>query len=342
MIHKRFFLTFLTLTILSATFLNADNAANNDAESLTVSTPAIHTSTKYWTPERMANAKPYPAIFPRFAKKSAVPRMRGAPGAGNSALPGESTYEAIEQTFPFAAMPNITQGYNYPAPFTRYQNFDPYSRFPYSAVVKVFFTDGGNDYVCSGSVWPSRSVLTAGHCVYNNDAHRYHTNVVVVPQYFNGQGPYGSFNATSLLTTQGWRNGDFSFDFGLIQIADKGGNKISYYTGFLGGKWNVTAVQHFTIIGYPAGRPFNGNTQQICQSSFAYFDSGDPQPVGVGCDLTGGSSGCPWIVRFSGAGGGNNQVNGLMSYGYQSKPKDSYSPYFGSAAKNFWEYATHH
>jgi len=343
MTQKNFFLFFfLILTILSAATLKADNAVQNDTESAMMSTSAVHTSLKYWTPERMANAKPYPDVFPRFAKKSAVPTRPGTPGSGDSGLPGESIYDVITRTLPFAVAPNSTQGYTYPAPFARYQNFDPYSKFPYSAVVKVFFSDGGNDYVCSGSVWPSRSVLTAGHCVYNNDAHRYHTNVVVVPQYLNGQGPFGTFNASSLQTTKGWQDGDFSFDFGLIQIADKGGNKISSYTGFLGARWNVTAVQHFTIIGYPAGRPFTGATQQICQSSFAYFDSGDPQPIGVGCDLTGGSSGCPWIIRFSGAAGGNNQVNGLMSYGYPSRPKDSYSPYFGDAAKNFWNYARTH
>src|SRR5262245_15182576 len=218
MTQQRFFLVFfLSLTILSPAILKADNAAQNDTESAMVSASAVHTSLKYWTPERMANAKPYPLISPRFAKKSAAPRRPGIPGSGDSGLPGQSTYDYIEHTLPFSSRPNITQGYTYPAPFSRYQNFDPYSRFPYSAVVKVFFSDGGNDFVCSGSVWPSRSVLTAGHCVYNNDAHRYHTNVVVVPQYFNGDGPFGSFNATSLQTTQGWRDGDFSFDFGLIQ-----------------------------------------------------------------------------------------------------------------------------
>lgn len=343
--HRTIFLAFYVVIALSfLQNLEAQTVGTRNPDRVTISERALHTSSVYWTTERMAKAKPYPVREPRFAKKTNVAMAQGVPGLGHSGLPGRAISKMVEEILPIASFPADPKDYNYPPPFARYQNFDDYSVFPYSAVVKVFFSDGGEDYVCSGAVWPSRSVLTAGHCVYNDATHRYHTNVIVVPQYFNGQSPYGSFQATSLATTEGWQDGDFSYDLGLIQTADKGGSKISSYTGFLGGRWNITSVQHFTIIGYPAGRPFSGETQQICQTSFAYKDTGStaPAPNAAGCDLTGGSSGGPWIIRFSGKAGNQNQINGVMSYGYTGRPKDSYSPYFGTAAKNFWDFAKQH
>lgn len=339
---KHCFAIFIALVLAFAQVAGAESAAY-DPERLMISGPAIHASANYWTPERMAKAKPYPLKSPRLIKKRSSSRPSGLPGSGNSALPGQTLASIMEETLPFAYIPSSTQGYNYPPPFARYQNFDSYSTYPYATVSKIFFTDGGTDYVCSGAVWPSHSVLTAGHCVYNDEANRYHTNVVVVPQYNNGTSPFGSFQATSLVTTEGWKDSDYAYDLGLVQTANKNGNKISFYTGFLGGKWNVTPVQHFTIIGYPAGRPFNGQTQQICQASYADGDATtSPEANGAGCDLTGGASGGPWITKFSGKAGGSNQVNGVTSYGYSGQPKELYAPYFGGAAKNMWDYARRH
>jgi V8-like Glu-specific endopeptidase len=339
--RKQFLVSSFFLTFVLVGMHAANSASIGDPERLVTSGPAIRASANYWTPERMTKAKPYPVRSPTgIAKKNNVSRPLGPAGFGYSALPGLTISSVIEQTLPFASFSTTTPGYNYPPPFVRYQNFQDYSVFPYSTVCKVFFTDGGDDYVCSGSVWPSHSVITAGHCVYNDETHRYHTNVIVVPQYKNNQSPYGSFPATSLTTTEGWQDGDYAYDLGLIQTANKNGYKISYYTGNLGGRWNVTQIQHYTILGYPKGPPFNGATQQICQSSYAFTDpTFSPATTGVGCDLTGGSSGGPWVIKFSGNAGGSNQVNGVMSYGYNRQPKGSYSPYFGNAAKKLWDYA---
>jgi V8-like Glu-specific endopeptidase len=343
---KNFLTTFFTFILAGIGLLEAQTISSRDPERLVASEKVIHQSSQYWTAERMAKAKPVPLRERRFMKRTVKPTMhQGTPGFGNSGLPGKIFTDLAEQILPIASPSSSPQrqDYTYPPPFARYQNFDSYDTYPYSAVVKIFFSDGGDDFVCSGAVWPSRSIITAGHCVYNDQAHRYHTNVIVVPQYINGQSPYGGFEASNLFTTQGWQDGDFSYDLGLIVTRDKNGSKISSYTGFLGGRWNVTAIQHWTVIGYPAERPFNGEFQQICQTSFAYKDTGSaPQPNGAGCDLTGGSSGGPWIVRFSGKGGNQNQVNGVTSYGYAGRPKELYAPYFGDAAKNFWNYAKSH
>jgi hypothetical protein len=58
--------------------------------------------------------------------------------------------------------------------------------------------------------------------------------------------------------------------------------------------------------------------------------------MGIGCDLTGGSSGGPWITKFSGASGSANYLNGHNSYRYTSHPQEMFSPYFGSQAQSLW------
>jgi V8-like Glu-specific endopeptidase len=297
----------------------------------------------YWTLERMQSAKPYP--LHRLKGRPIAgrpPQPEGVPG-GEDGTPPQSKQPLGSQQIaipPFIQGPVSSQGYFYPFPFIRYQNFASYDIWPYRTVVKIFFKDGNSNFVCSGAVWPNRSILTAGHCVYNPDTKKGHTNFVIIPQYKNGSAPLGSWGWTETFTTNGWKaSGDFSYDFGLIVTEKQAGRNISFYTGNLGSQWNISTNQAWTVIGYPAARPFNGNVQQICHGSFAENDvTKSPAAVGIGCDLTGGSSGCPWIIAFTGANGGN-RVNGLMSYGYPNRKKASYSPYFGSTAQQFWKIA---
>ena len=52
-----------------------------------------------------------------------------------------------------------------------------------------------------------------------------------------------------------------------------------------------------------------------------------------------GSSGGPWLVRFQPyKSGAMNYVNGVVSYGYKTQPKAFYSPYFGTGAKNLYNW----
>jgi hypothetical protein len=53
--------------------------------------------------------------------------------------------------------------------------------------------------------------------------------------------------------------------------------------------------------------------------------------------MTGGSSGGPWILNFSGQAGGTNYLNGNNSYRYTMHPQELFSPYFGDAAKLLYD-----
>jgi hypothetical protein len=55
---------------------------------------------------------------------------------------------------------------------------------------------------------------------------------------------------------------------------------------------------------------------------------GSPEPEGIGCSMTGGCSGGPWVLGL----GSTNYVNGHNSYRPNSQPLEIYAPYFGDNA----------
>ncbi len=72
-------------------------------------------------------------------------------------------------------------------------SFEPPLPYP-SAHGKVFFTDNGVNYVCSGSAITGTNesvVWTAGHCVYEGPG-GFFTNFMFVPAYRDGAAPYGA------------------------------------------------------------------------------------------------------------------------------------------------------
>ncbi len=210
----------------------------------------------------------------------------------------------------------------------------PYTSAPTRTNGKVFFSDGGSNYVCSGTAVLSGNksvVWTAGHCVHDG-ASNFHTNWSFVPAYADGSAPYGEWTARTLLTTSGWASGgDFSYDNGAAVVNANG----SALTDVVGGRniaFNTARNQNYAAHGYPAAPPFNGQRLWVCNSPLVYDDtSANPPTMGIDCDMTGGSSGGGWI-----AGGSVVSVN---SYGYTTLPNVMFGPYQGSVAQSLYTQA---
>ena len=71
------------------------------------------------------------------------------------------------------------------------------------------------------------------------------------------------------------------------------------------------------------------------EDAYARTDLGGPGPApqAIGCDLTGGSSGGPWIMKFSGGAGATNYVNGDNSHRRSTNPLEMFSPHYDDQAK---------
>ncbi len=251
---------------------------------------------RFWTAERMRNAKP------------ADETLAGKPPAQTRAKPPKAA--ATPLPLPYTTAPTRTNG-------------------------KVFFSDGGANYVCSGTAVLSANrstVWTAGHCVHDG-AGGFHTNWAFVPAYVDGSRPYGTWAARRLVTTDGWASaGDFSYDLGAANVAPVGGRSLTDVVGGRSVLFNTSRSQQYAAHGYPAGSPFNGQRLWVCNSGLTYNDtSANPATMGISCDMTGGSSGGGWI-----AGGGVTSVN---SYGYSTLRNVMFGPYQGSVAQSLYTQA---
>lgn len=296
-------------------------------------------ASEIWTAAAMRDAIPVDVIE---VDEDAIAAMEYAPTEGEAdGLISGGQPENEDEPAPESGEDVDLLGYGYPAPFTRWENFDSYTKGVYATVGKLFFKQDGKSYVGSAASVGGCAIITAGHCVHegNNSAQGWVTDAVFVPAYRDGAAPFGVWPANYLVTRNQWfKNGiskGLSEDIGGAVLHKQGGKSISQRVGWLGLMWNWSRDQHWLSMGYPAAAPFNGQRQWINAASYAYNGNvgASPAPVGMGNDLTGGCSGGPWVARF----GSGNYVNGINSYRNSSKPNELFSPYFGNAAKSLFD-----
>jgi V8-like Glu-specific endopeptidase len=255
---------------------------------------------RFWTAERMRSATPV----------ELVQRTGAAPSAAASPT-GAAVGDAVQVPPPYTSAPTRTHG-------------------------KVFFTDGGARYVCSGTALLSgneSTVWTAGHCVHDGTG-GFHANWVFVPAYADGTAPYGEWAARTLLTTRSWSaSGDLSYDLGAAVVGANGSG--TRLTDVIGGRdiaFNAPRNQRYQAHGYPAGWPFDGQRLWICDAAPTRSDpSTSPRTMGIPCDMTGGSSGGGWIA--------GSAVHSVNSYGYRTLPDVMFGPYQGDVARSLYTQA---
>ena len=275
----------------------------DDVETTAYSSAAQSRAHDHWTADRMEAAVPAEELAPEGAPASAEVE-KGAPTTvkGRSAqAPGRTTKAATSK----------------------------------DTVGKVFFTQGGVDYVCSGNAVASANgvtVATAGHCV--NDAGTWATNWVFVPGYDHGEAPYGTWAATDLVSTDQWVSSeDISYDVAFATVApESGSGTLESAVGTTSIAFNRERGAHYTSYGYPAAAPFDGQSLESCAGTASDDALGGTLSQGISCDMTGGSSGGPWFLDD----GAQNSVN---SFGYTGQKNVMYGPYFGADAQAAYEEA---
>ncbi len=293
---------------------------------------------KVWTTEEFENATPCNIIEISEEDLKKMREEADDDGGSQSSEGGLPEDQAKDTEGDLQA---TSGGYNYPPPGTRYEVFDEYTAWPYRTVGKLFFRRGGRNYVCSAASVGNNAIWTAGHCLHsgNGKSSGWATDVVFVPAYKDGKEPYGRWRAKQLFTSPTWYkkgiSGGLTEDWGGAILFPVSGKKISQRVGWLGFATNFNRYQHWHAFGYPAAAPFNGRRMIVASGSFAYKGNvGGTDTNGMGNDMTGGSSGGPWIMRL----GTGNFINGNNSYRISNKPKEMFSPYFNTNANNFRKY----
>lgn len=302
---------------------------------------------RYWTPARMRAARNADSLLNRAQVSrlagDAAKNAQGAPTAQPSAAPKMATKSGGSIVYghkPTVRLSGAMKS-NVASVYSAYEKARKKAgrKLKESPTVgKVFFTRGGADYVCSGSVIPSKHhnlVLTAGHCA--TMAKKWDSKFTFVPYYRNGRAPYGTYPAKKMWTTSQWYSHNdnlsyaFQYDIAMVTTYPYKGHYAGSYTG-----WNAIAFSRGTkykvaAYGYPAESPYSGEYQRYWRATTKKFHYGLYMTSG----LTGGSSGGPWLVGYSntkrrGVAYGVNSVGPSNGRGWMA------TPYFGYYAKKLW------
>jgi hypothetical protein len=343
-------LSFVPLAALSQTKTTpAANALDSPAAQAAADAAADATRA-YWTPARMAAARPMPtplvvldsaaAAEATSAVEVAAPELAlpgFAPGWHPRMRPHRDVRYFIPRGHPMYPVTASTEDGFQPqygpapanpkdgpyGPFQRYTEFDPIISYPQSTHGKLFFTlPGLGNFVCSATVVHRNTVFTAGHCnALGGSGAGFATRRLFCPSYRNGVDPArGCWAVVASKTSAGWLvNGDPDYDYACLITRPTGtvvASQIGNVTGWLGRAWNFAHSQAVRTFGYPQAAPFDGNRLLTTQSTEWY--SHDFRPGGqtskiIGSDLTGGSSGGSWVMGWNNPGDEFPDTDGTLS-----------------------------
>ncbi len=317
--------------------------ANNSEQDLGKTFNDSENVLRYWTPERLKNAKP--KLLPTVNEKTLriVPNeiiskqksitTQAAPPTIDIKPNLTSLFDVSKQLPKMTPIPNDRGTYKLDFSSSQLVPVSADLSYPYRTVGKLFFSDDlGYQYSCSASVIANRVVVTAGHCVHAGTAEGYYRNFIFIPAYRDGKAPYQAWTASYALTTKAWMTSDClvpnAGDFAVLQMNDNvnvEGKTISLgnVTGKLGTATNKLTPNHLHHLGYPC------NFDQCEQMHQVTAGSGPaiaPNNVEYGSDARSGSSGGPWIQNFGiasvgqegGLNFGMNQVVAVTSWGDSS------------------------
>ena len=273
----------------------------------------------YWTQARRDNARPRDIVMPLGTK----PRPAAKPGGGG----GGTTSPSLNST---------GSAWTFGGPVAQ-------------TTGKVFFTLGGGNYVCSGSLvqGPTSTspplVSTAGHCTHEGDGSGpagYATNFAFYPGYAGTTSGLPKYTATSsnLFATTNWQNNGaahraYPDDAAFARVTGPAPSTTPPRVTFS----RTTSGQMFAF-GYPAAQKYKGNKLIYCSGtvSLGYYDGDDT--ISMPCGMTGGSSGGPWFANFSTTDKSGVQVS-VNSYGYSGISR-MWGPVFDTAESNAYSAAS--
>lgn len=265
---------------------------------------------RYWTPDRVTGARP------RDFDRPLAPQAKPGGGGGGG---GGSTTAVKGATWTGGGLVKLTTG-------------------------RVLFTLSGVDYVCSGSVVSDGStagatslILTAGHCVYDDAADVFATNWMFVPDYgtartFNcDAASFGCWTAQSLVTTSAWQSGDFNEDYAFAVVGPGGktgqSNQLDATVGAQEISFLLSHPREVFAFGYPVAKRYTGQTLIYCSGTTVADTFGGSTDYGLACDMTGGSSGGPWLANFDRATG-RGTLTSVNSFKYYALSQYMFGPYF--------------
>ena len=267
----------------------------------------------HWTPERMASARPRDFVRTRDGLLQLAAKPAPEPAVAKTTGSSWTTGGLILQ-----------------------------------ASGRVWFNMDGGAWICSGSVaTDSRTgvslVLTAAHCAYDNAKRAFATNWMFIPEfdanptYACADTKWGCWTASALVVHNGYASAGgftsqatlYDFAFAVVKTGGKAGTELDATVGkfpiaFSGVKSGHTLY----AFGYPAGAPYDGRDFTYCSGPISGDTWNRNRTWAMDCTMTGGSSGGPWLSRFS-ESTASGTLSSVNSYTYSGLAK-MHGPKFNS------------
>ncbi|QEV56645.1 peptidase [Streptomyces platensis] len=208
-------------------------------------------------------------------------------------------------------------------------------------VGRLFFVNAnGADTWCTATAVKSANrsaVMTAAHCVRRGSS-PFNTNIemVFVPAYSKGKMPYGAFAVRTAVTPRNWENDSTDDLSTLVVDADKNGRKLTDVVGGQDIAFNRPVGGTISAFGYSATRPQLGEELLHCVGT-AKEKSG---VQAIPCDMSGGSSGGPWLADFNATTGKGTLVS-VNSALDSLTPTEMQGEVLGVTAKKVYDRAQH-
>ena len=202
----------------------------------------------------------------------------------------------------------------------------------------LFMHSAGGNHFCTASVVSSPGkdlLITAAHCINGGRGAGYRSDIVFVPGYRDGRAPVGVWSVARLLVAPEWaKSADPDYDVGFVVLKPHNDENIEDVLGAnrLGTDQQSDYLVHVT--GYP-----DSDDAPITCINWTSRHSGTQ--LRFECSgFTGGTSGSPWVTRFS-PQSHTGTIVGVIG-GYQQggdTPSVSYSVKFGAAVRALYDQA---
>ncbi len=268
------------------------------------------------------------------------------PARMKAAIPRDYTFDAVRGFQPTVKPGGGSSGNTTGASWTRGGDI-------LNGTGKVWFTMGGTDYICSGSVVQEARtdqsiVLTAGHCVVENDG-AFATMFMFIPAFDTrpsydcatvGATAYGCWAADALYadeafaTAGGFNNTAVQHDWGFAVIGTGGFTGSAQLDATVNVQFQiqyggVNAGDTLSAFGYPAAGKYHGSDLVYCRGPLGQDANTGNTTWSMPCGMTGGSSGGPWVESNDPTIATDTLLSSLNSYGYSGVRK-MYGPKFNA------------
>ncbi|MER6916129.1 peptidase [Streptomyces sp. NPDC000594] len=209
---------------------------------------------------------------------------------------------------------------------------------PLSTVGRLFFITAKGPSWCSATAVKSANksaVMTAAHCVRLGSApDMTNIDMVFVPGYHKGKQPHGAFAVRAVATPRSWQKESVNDMAALTVDTDKKGRKLTDVVGGQSIAFNRAVGGTIHSFGYPATSPQLGE-ELLYVSGKAKKENGRQF---IPSDMTGGSSGGPWLADFNTTSGKGTLVSVNSSLD-SFTPTKMYGEVFGATAKKVYDRA---